>query len=397
MDKVKLHIKLRQNTFKNVCMNKQIILIILIVFSLLGCNNDQTNKLPEEYKKYNSLNSLNTKDTILFGNYYLRLLFKSSEPIEQALLPSNDLIVSTTTKKKNSDIVKHFYKLDKNGKIIDSISFIENFKNGKEELLHNYLVNKKQKYFTTWPLDGKRNKINFILQNENMNTDRNTEKKMIDEIFGKAQFSRVDYDFDHVFETKKNSQIEENKSDTDNQPIIVELNKTVYIIFYLMNGQWYNFYTLTDISKRVSLDEVLSSRVSSNTLFKKYDKNEQEWAVILNKNIIYKYFHKIKGGNVTISGGGGSSYSTYWWKGQLFSNLIINKDTLKVYDDLYLDEGINLKTPITINGKEIGHLIRGEKESVEPLMFYSNKALNYSLFTNDEKKVYMIKEKDSIK
>ena len=374
-------------------MNKYLLLIMSIFFSLLSCNNEQTKKLPElpkEYKNYNFLNSLNTKGTIQFGNYYLKLLFKSSDPIEQTLLPSNDLIISTSIKKKNSDIEKHFYKLDRKGKIIDSISFVENYENGKEELICNYLVNKEQKYFMTWPINGKSNKINFILQNKNMDADSNAERKMINEIFNNAQFRRVDYDFDHEFKSENKSQI---KDDTDDQPKIIKLNKTVYIIFYLMKGQWYNFYTLTDISKRVSLDEVLSSRVSSNTIFKKYNKNQQEWEVILNKNIIYKYFHKIKGENVTISGGGGSSFSTYQWKGQLFSNLIINKDTLKVYDDLYLDEGINIKTPISINGKEIGYLNRGQREPAEPLMFFSNKTLNYSLFTNDVKKIYIIKRK----
>lgn len=375
-------------------MNRQFILLLIIFFSLLSCNNAQTNKLPElteEYKNYSSLNSLNTKESIQFGNYYLKLLFESSEPIEQALLPSNDLIVSTTTKKKDSDIIRHFFKLDKKAKIIDSISFVENYKNGEEELLKNYLVNKKLKYFTTWPLDGKKNKINFILQNENMNLDRNIEKKMIDDIFDNAQFRTVDYDFDYNFKSKNNSIVEENQNDNE-KPREVKLNKTVYIIVYLMEGQWYNFYTLTDISKRISLDEVLSSRVSTNTLFKKYNKNEQEWEVILHKNIVYKYFHKIKEEKIIIPGGGGSSYSGYWWKGQLFSNLIINNDTLKIYDDLYLDEKWHAKTPIIINGKKIGSLNRSERE-VEPLMFYSNNALDYSLFTNDEKKLYFIKRK----
>lgn len=376
-------------------MNKCFLLIIPIVLSLFSCN--KQSELPEEYKNYNSLNTLNTKDSILFGKYYLKLLFKSSEPIEQALLPSNDLIVSTTTQKKNSDIVKHFYKLDKKGEIIDSISFVENYKNGKEELICNYIVNKKQKYFRTWPLDGKKNKIIFILQNENMDADRNAERKMINEIFNNAEFRTVDYDFDHEFKSENDSRIKENKNDTNDQPVIIKLNKTVYIIFYLMNGQWYNFYTLTDISKRVSLDEVLSSRVSSNTLFKKYNKNDQEWEVLSNKNIIYKYFYKIKGEEVISPGGGGSYYQFYRWKGQLFSNLIISNDTLKVYEDLYLDENWPLKKNIAINRKEIGRLIRSESEDVEPLMFYSSKALNYSLFTNDAKKLYIIKKKETTK
>ncbi|MEP6803142.1 MAG: hypothetical protein ABI892_01370, partial [Flavobacterium sp.] len=211
------------------------------------------------------------------------------------------------------------------------------------------------------------------------------------DIFDNAQFRTVDYDFDYNFKSKNNSIVEENQNDNE-KPREVKLNKTVYIIVYLMEGQWYNFYTLTDISKRISLDEVLSSRVSTNTLFKKYNKNEQEWEVILHKNIVYKYFHKIKEEKIIIPGGGGSSYSGYWWKGQLFSNLIINNDTLKIYDDLYLDEKWHAKTPIIINGKKIGSLNRSERE-VEPLMFYSNNALDYSLFTNDEKKLYFIKRK----
>jgi hypothetical protein len=373
------------------------ILIIVIASSLSNCSIFQPKKLPNDYKNYNSLNSLNTKNTILFGNYYLELMFKSSEPIEQALLPSNDLIVSTTSKKNDSAKIKHFFKLNKKGEIIDSISFIETFENGNEELLNNYLVNTKHKYFKTWPLDGKKTKINFILQNQDFNIGSTNEKKIIDQIFKNAQFRKVDYDFDYHFKSQDDALIKQNQSDTG-KPVILKINKTVYIIVYLMNGQWYNFYTLTDISDRISSDELLSSRCSSNTLFKKYNTEDQKWKVISNTNIIYKYFHKIKTEKIIIPGGGGgfgSYYENYWWKGQLFSNLIINNDTLKIYDNLYLDEE-SIPTPIAINGKEIGSLHRDKSEPAQPLMFYSNKALGYSLFTNDEKKLYMIKQKDSI-
>ena len=385
-------------------MKKQFILIILVVFSvfilimfivfnLSTYSNIQPKKIPNEYKNYNSLNSLNTKNTILFGNYCLKLLFKSSEPIEQVLLPSNDLIVSITRKNNDSAKMKNFFKLDKKGKIMDSISFIETYENGNEELLSNYLVNIKHKYFKTWPLDGNKIKINFILQNQDFNTDNITEKKNIDKIFKNAQFKRVVYDYNYHFKSQDVQQIKQSQNDTE-KPRILKLNKTVYIIVYLMNGQWYNFYTLTDISKRISSDELLSS-ISSNTLFKKYSSKDQELRTLLNKNIIYKYFHKIKREKIIIPGGGGAYYEGYWWKGQLFSNLIINNDTLKMFDNLYLDEEW-LLTPITINGKKIGTLHRDKNDRAEPLMFYSNKALSYRLFTNDEKKLYIIKQKDSI-
>ncbi|WJS92820.1 hypothetical protein NYQ10_12060 [Flavobacterium johnsoniae] len=375
-------------------MNRHI-LIVFIIFGFISCNNAQNNRLPEEYKNYKSLDSIEIKDTIQFGNHYLKLLFKSFDPIEVVLLPSKELIVVTTNKKEGFDIIKNFFKLNKKGEIIDSISFVENYKMGKEELLNNYIVNKKQKYFRTWPLDGKKNKIKFILQNERMNADRVTEKKMIDEIFNKAQFRIIDYDFNYV-ESKDDSKVIKKQND-EIEPEIIELNRTVYIIVYLMNGEWFNYYTFTDISKRISLDELLSSREGSNTLFKKYNKAEKDWEILVNKNIVYKYFHKIKNQKIIIPGGGNTSYQSDWWKGQLFSNIVVSNDTLKIYDSLFLDENWPSKTPIIINKKQIGSLHRGEREYFESLMYYLNKSLNYSLFTNDEKKLYIIREKDSIK
>lgn len=70
-----------------------------------------------------------------------------------------------------------------------------------------------------------------------------------------------------------------------------------------MDGQWYKYYTLKDISRRISLDELLGSGSSSNTLFKKYNVKEKDWIVISYGNIIYKYFHKIKGEKIVIPGG----------------------------------------------------------------------------------------------
>jgi hypothetical protein len=57
-------------------MNRYI-LIVSIIFGFISCNNAQNNRLPEEYKDYKSLDSIKIKDTIQFGNHYLKLLFKS--------------------------------------------------------------------------------------------------------------------------------------------------------------------------------------------------------------------------------------------------------------------------------------------------------------------------------
>lgn len=91
--------------------------------------------------------------------------------------------------------------------------------------------------------------------------------------------------------------------------------------------------------------------------------------------------------------GGGSYYESYLWKGQLYSNLICDNDTLKIYDNLYLDENLHLKTSIRINGKEIDALNKGEREPAEPLLLYSNIDLEYSLFTNNSKKLLIIQKK----
>jgi len=79
------------------------------------------------------------------------------------------------------------------------------------------------------------------------------------------------------------------------------------------------------------------------------------------------------------------------WQGCLFSQLIVDNDTLKFKDKLYLDEEWHW-SKIEINNKNIGALSFENTEQSKVYSFYSNPALGYQLFTNQRNRLYLIKK-----
>ena len=77
----------------------------------------------------------------------------------------------------------------------------------------------------------------------------------------------------------------------------------------------------------------------------------------------------------------------------LYTDIVYKNDTIKLKEFMYLDE----KAPpsaITINGKTLGMLTKNKARPPVIMIeyrYYTNAQLDYALFSNDDKKIYLIK------
>ena len=361
-------------------MKKLIAFFFVIGSFLQSCNGkENATPIPEKYKAYVPV----YEKKIVFGDYEMSLKFKSQEPIELIIINTNELLVKTKSKEKLSELSI----VNTDGKIVRKYKHLDSYENGEEKLIKGYLVNFEKKYFKTWAFDEREDEKEMIQENDHLDYANDKLTEQIEIIFKTADFIKIDYDYDYQYLEQK-----KDKDKDDGKPAPIYFKPTVYVINYLKQNTWHPFYTLIDVSRKVSLNEVLSSE--GNSLFEKYNASNKEWEVIQNENITYQYFHKIRTKRIIHPiGGGQPAYKADWWLGNLYLNVNIDKDTLKIYDNLYLDEEW-LQTPIQINGKEVGTFYDLNEKPIKPFMLYSNQNLNFHLFTNDIKKLFFIQKKE---
>jgi len=360
---------------------KNITYLLLILF--FSCSEEKNKPISQQYEEYIPIN----EKTIHFGNHEMSLKFTSHQPIELSILDNYNLLVKT---KKENDL-SELSIVNTNGEIVRKHTHQDSYTNGKEQFIKGYLVNFEKKYFKTWAFDEIQDEKKIIQENELLNYSTDKASEQIENIYKTAEFITVDYDHDYKYLEQK--KVEEDTDTSNRKLAVIYIKPTVYIINYLKQNTWYQFYTTNNIMKKISLDDVLSSGV--NSLFEKYNSEEKEWEVIPNENIKYQYFYKIKKTKIVKPSGGNSpAYKAKWWLGNLYLKVNIDKDTLKIYDKLYLDEEW-LHTSIEINGKKVGTFYDINKNPIKPFMLYHNNNLNYHLFTNDINKLYFIQKKNN--
>ena len=354
---------------------------LIIIYSCSDGPKINKEPIPERFKDYVSIN----QNSINFGKHQITLEFKSDERIELLLLENNELLVKTKTGKEMSQLSV----LNTNGEILRNYSHKDNYENGTEKLIKGYLVNFDKNYYKTWAFDKDETEKKIVQQNEHLDYPNDKEEEAINDILSTAEFVGLDYDYDYKYiEQKKDPDTDP----YDDKPKAIYFKPTVYIIKYLKQNKWYQFYTLIDVNKRISTDSLLANEF--NSLLEKYDTKDREWQVIPNNNIQYQYFHRIERKKIIHPVGGGSpAYIANWWLGNLYVKVNVDNDTLKFYDRLYLDEEWP-QSSIKVDGKQIGQLNDINEKQIKPFMLYENKNLNYSLFTNDIKKLFLIKRKN---
>jgi hypothetical protein len=317
-------------------------------------NFSEKKRLPIEYKNYKLFEQIKQ-----FGKHTITLAFESNvknnggaldKNIEHYLTENNEMIIQTTTQISADSLLYHFYKLDKQAKVIDSTSFLYSYLNkdstGADVLFKGYIINKALHYYTTWPTDGNKNRIYFIPINKNLAWRNEKINSYYDSI-------KQNYQYLDELEEWESISPEENKMRTRK--------------VYLLGKIWYILYGNNLKSGDINS---LNRIGNENNVFKAYDTEAMASMPIVHNNFTLNYFHKVKYVKYeTINYG---SYD-YYWEGVAYYNLIIGSDTLKFkanqkwyedkkIDDFKLDYG-----------------------------FYENKNLNYALFTNNSKKLCIIK------
>lgn len=325
--------------------------------------------LPKKYGQYLDIN--NTKNR--FGRHEIILFKASSNPIDQFLTKNNELIIHSLSKAKNANdaepTIHMFYKLDKNGKQIDQYSYTQDEDKDTEILFEGYLINIGKHYFRSWPLDGDTTKNSIEIRNADLNWTADQQRQQLDDIDRKAQYflSERIYDFEH-----SNSKNYSKKT-------------------YFMDDKWHIFCENISDDGNLNLQTVSRGR-TVNDLFGHWDKNE--WVTNHSPaNIQSVYYQKIRRIRNRQDVNSGKYEQGDRWQGCLFSHLIVENDTLKFKDHLYLDEEWHW-SQIEINGKNIGALTFEDTEQFHNYGYYSNAALNYQLFTSRRNRLYLIKRID---
>ena len=316
--------------------------------------------LPNEFAAYKSLN----KNSVFKNGVKMNLVINSINTIKYNIINQNNLIIET-----GNDTLKKLYKLNNFGIITDQFDIIDVY---NEQFLIGYLLNIEEDYYRTWGLNGDKTKKKIEIENEKLSWNQAVQKNFLVKIIKKNNF---------YFSAQMNSNISDvNKNRLDDY----------HRIFYLENGNWKYFYS--NLNKSNYFDFEFLEKISFPTLetqtmkyysniFYHYFKPEKDDPELvdeyidteipnINKNIQYRYFQNLNRDGDLI-------------KGNLYYDLIVGKDTLKLKEYFELNVQID-KYAIIIDNNIVGY------SKVNPFYYYTNNKLNFQLFTNDLTMLYVI-------
>jgi hypothetical protein len=317
-------------------------------------NFSEKERLPIVYKNYKPLDRIHN-----FGKHTIQLAFEIKginngatldQNVEHYLNNNNELIIQTAKRLSSDSFLFHFYKLDKAAKVIDSVSFLRSYlikdSTGEEALFNGYLINKELKYYKTWPMDGNRSKVFFTPINKNLTWS--------------------DERINHYYDSIKQNYLYLDELD-EWEAVNSEENKMRIRKIFLLDKTWYILYG--NNLKSGDINHVMSIG-SENNLFKAYHAEDMASLPIEHANFSLDYVHEEN--YVKEEGINYGSYN-YYWEGVLYFHLVVGNDTLKFKSNQkWLED-----EPVDKFKLDYG--------------FYQNNQLNYSLFTNDGKKLYIIK------
>ncbi|MDR6923669.1 hypothetical protein [Chryseobacterium sp. 2987] len=356
-----------------------ILLVFIFLYNFWGLdlylmNKMNRSQLPDEYKNYQNID---TKKPIVFGQHEMKLMWNDSfEPIQHFISSKGDMIIMTSEIPKNRDQEEveeeargggvrfhqdfHFYKLDKEGKIKDHYVYKRTNKNRGEELFGDFIVNKYKKYYRTWVTDGDTLAKPIIIQNEDLKWDKEQQISLYHKIF-----EETDY-FDNV-----------SKSYPEQETT------------YYMDGKWYQMRTNTKLTERIYNHRRPNGW---SNLFRHY--SSKDMAMVPNSfpEISPVYFQRTEVVELTHSVGGGSASSTAKnWKGELYCQLPVDKDTLKFKISMYFEEGFTTQKFYESPGEKIRKYKAELEKQYSPYFYFADKNFNFQLFTTSDRKLYIIK------
>lgn len=354
--------------------------LIMVLFVAIGLNffefrATEIDKLPKRFEAYRSLDS---SDVITSGKVSMKLIIESRSDIQYFMTPLNQLIVyGVSGESKNV-----FYKFNEVAEMTDSLVISE--KPDDMALVNGFILDKEKHQYYTWSFDGRSEPRNIRLINERFDKDAAEQQQILKNIIANSSSMYAEYDSDNP----------EPRKMTGEKIQAVPSRRTFAKITYFVSGDCYQFFTTLNVYKLFPY--IARQELLLNNLFKRINtKVSGDKEIIQTPFIRYRYFQKLKKEKVRFPGGGGNNpgYNKLLFHGNLFTDLVYKNDTLRVKEFMYLDQEWPVSA-IEIDGKPLGSLTKNKVRPlsfIEAYMYYTNPRLSYALFTNSDKKLYVIK------
>jgi len=352
---------------------------VCFIFLFMNCKNPKVfhQQLPEEFAKYQSIDSSNN---IKAENAEMSLLLQSTEDIQSFQTPDNQIIIYTI----QAETENSFYKINPSGVITDSLKI--DSKPAYITFVKGFIIDKRNKQYYSWSFNGSKEPIDILLQNEQLDWDVKKQQEQLAYIIKNALFVYVVYQISNP--------VPQNTPKGEIQMVETMANHAV--LTYLSGGEFYQFYTSIDVSDQFSY--IYTQKLLLNNFFKRINPKvrvSRNKEVVPSPNINYRYFEKLKKEEVYFSGGGGNrpGYYEFVFHGNLYTDVTFKNDTLKLKEFIYLNKD-GYPSAIRVDGKQLGLLTKEKAKHnapIEAYMFYTSPHLDYALFSNDEKKIYIIR------
>lgn len=363
---------------KKILIGIFVLIFLIIVFNnrtlqIAFVNATNNTKLPKEYDGYFEID---TGSTIRFGNYEMKLLFKSFQSVLHFMSTQNNLIVITSQipTDRDAEEVEHdkygggttifqdfiTYKLNKDGDIIDQYVFKRTYKNFTEILFGDYIINDSQEYYRTWVLDGDTLEKPFVIQNKNFEWNEAQQLDLFQKIYDEGHYYMITGD-----------NYKKGQDDIKQE-----------VIYYFKN-QWYKLFI-----NCILPDRILTKNKRGETTYL-----TNKWGTANGWNYIQPiYFQRIKMDVVTHSIGGNTpSTDEIVWAGNLYCQLHVDADTLKFKIPMSFGEYGEKNKFFDQQGAEIQVHKNALEKYYKPYDYYTSDSLNFKLFTLNGKELYVIK------
>ncbi len=353
-----------------------VLLLVLIFYYNFGgldvylLNKMNRSEVPEKYKNYQNIDSVKS---IRFGHHEIQLMWESYSRIQHFISSEGNVIIGTNEipKDRNQKEVEtdgevgstrfyidyHFYKLDKDGNVTDRYTYKSTRENWQELLFGDFIINYNKKYYKTWIKDGDTIRKPIIVQNE----DLKWSKEKQDTEYQKIAENADDY-------------LRESYDGSDR-------------VTYCMKGKWYQLYIDRKISGSHSANPGYNNSLFGNDSFRERKLDPGRFP-----NIMPVYFQRTQLNKYTSSAsGGGIQDTSKSWDGELYCQLLVRGDTLKFKTAMFFNENFTTEKFYNTKGENIRKLKAELEKEYQPYLYFSDKNLNFQLFTTNENKLYLIK------
>lgn len=266
----------------------------------------RTEKLPEQYKSYTTLDSLT-------DNEYE--IIKLSTGIHEPVIQENDSTIVIITKrdhdseKKGSDNIYTWYKINLRGQIIDSLQYRYNTENGVHnyQTFNDYIVDVDQNTYSNWLKDGDTTHYPY---------------KNIDDtkIFSVAETEAITADRDYMYDDIIHSGSQENEY----RYKLTVFKDNVWNYFYA-EKDWHGYPDNTPNKKAIDFSNSGYEVNKSSGLIQRDHVWKKEWNA--------HTFWSLK----NFSWGTGNGSGNRGWTGTSYFSIKMPKKTLHYKQDVFIE------------------------------------------------------------